>query len=401
MPAEVTQELADFRTETISAIRRGFCTLSETAQDWGLGLAAGAEYRGVSASVNILRFLQRLTCDREPDPEEYGPPFSGGQCSGVAYDVTVFYEVFSAGVLIDTDTRTLRPNGAVYSVVPVFDNELPGTSYQIQLRVDPATNSGNAFYNVSAGSGGGPYSGSATIVSVVRVDGLPDTCGDPDPQLPPSAPGDRTFPTSYTYTNNEGDTIDVDATIRYGDISVDVNGDLQIGGRIEFTGDPFSPEINFNYNFSAGEGTFKPGNPNYPPSGNANGDGYGSEDAPPYPPSVPNSIAPPSPNNPEDDSVQVIRAVIVTVTANSSDATGIFQGTNPDIFAPNLGFINFGIATGGVISWTSDIPVKNYRNFIACPWEGGALQVRGTPRGGVSWTLTPVYASADRPQVYG
>jgi len=70
----------------------------------------------------------------------------------------------------------------------------------------------------------------------------------------------------------------------------------------------------------------------------------------------------------------------------------LFQGDNPDILIPAAGYISFYVDIPGTgKGWTLDIPVKNARNFIQCPWEGGAINVKGTPNPQVTFVITPVY----------
>lgn len=389
-----------FLEETGNAIRNGLCTIIDTAQDFGLGLSAGTDYRGIGASVDILRFAQRLLCNREPSAG-YDPPFIGGQCTGY----------YSVDYSTTYDTRSIPPPNIitapatitfVYGPIRGLRIDRGSTLEQVIIIGSDSTGSTPQDYGgfaIATSAGEGIIS--AVITGVLRNGGLPDDCGNFPPELPPSEPGDRTTITNYSYTNNEGDDIDIDATMRFGDLNFTLDGTLQIGGRIEFTNDPFSPEFNFNLNLSTGSVSITPGNPNYPPSGNPNGDNYGADDVPDYPPDVPNSILPPSPDVPEDGTVQVIRGVIITVSVANSRATIIEQVGNPNIYAPALGYINFAISIGGAIAWTSDIPVKNLRNFIHCPWEGGAVEVRGTAFNGVSWELSPVYGTLEKSQVYG
>ena len=92
--------------------------------------------------------------------------------------------------------------------------------------------------------------------------------------------------------------------------------------------------------------------------------------------------------------------MFVTTVTDESRGTVIDQLDTPDIIAPNLGFIQFAIAVSNKIGWTVDIPVKNHRFFCECPWIGGAIDVRGTPRAGVEWIITPVYANEEKSQTF-
>jgi len=235
------------------------------------------------------------------------------------------------------------------------------------------------------------------ITNVVRVDGLPDTCGDPLPPTPtppqPSDPIDVDVP----WTDEDGNDLDITLPVIFAPIRVDINGELIVPFRVSV--DPtFNVNFNGSININTGDVSINFKNINTPPKSSPNQDDYGSpDDIPDYPPEVPNSIIPIPPQPDEPETAQVIRACIVTITDYDSNATVIFQDDNPDIYAPNLGFINFGISINNAIAWTSDIPVKNFRNFIPCPWEGGAIAVRGTPRPGVEWIITPVRLRVEEP----
>lgn len=244
------------------------------------------------------------------------------------------------------------------------------------------------------------------IASVTRLDGQPDNCGDPPPVIAPYNPGDFTIDTDINYTNNDGIDITIPVVGVVGVAFVDA--DLNLNVPVSFT---FSPNFNFdptftynidvNLNLGGGDDKIsppyvppdKPYRPG-PPGSDSPSDYLPGDDVPTPPTDTPDPPAP----DPDEPKARVIRGVLVTVTEISPDAkpTQIGQGDNPDIFAPALGYVSFQIRLGnGSGGWTSDIPVKNIRNLIPCPWGGGALSVKGTPTLGVVWTLTPIYALPD------
>lgn len=382
----------NFITSLGNTLRNGFCTVANTAQDFGIGLGVGAEYRGIEASVDIIRLVQRLTCNREPAPG-YNPPFVGGQCP-VAYSIVVdIYACVTSGCGTDPNYGIGTYTGPIAYVRGGFK---PGSGWGAFV----GTPSGEAFFLLT-GAGPTAYVSFDTVnVRCTRVDGLPDNCGNPTPSLPPSEPGQRNYSTTFTYTDNSSDDHSLTFNATYGDIVFGINGDVTIPTRVTI-GDTYGDTtFNASLNLSTGGVSFNLGNPNFNPTGNPTGDDYVSDDTPDYPPTIPNSIAPPSSNSPDTDTTGIIRAVIVTVTSNASNSTEIFQDDNPSIFAPNLGFVQFGCSVSGVVAWTEDIPIKNYRQLVPCPWDGGAIEVRGTPRSGVVWVLTPVYIQQERPVVF-
>lgn len=92
----------------------------------------------------------------------------------------------------------------------------------------------------------------------------------------------------------------------------------------------------------------------------------------------------------------IIGVLVTTTEINAGTSlTQIFQEeANPDVWAPNLGYVNFLIrVSADKYGWTVDQPVKNRRHLIPCPWPQGAVSVAGTPRPGVSWDLQPIYAT--------
>lgn len=387
----------EFIIESVLAIARGLCTVSSTAQDFGLGAVFKAETNGVEFQVNILRMIQRTFCNKEPEPG-YDPPFVGGQCF-VNYNVTVE---------LDINRRDGNPAGLPTTYVRVAPGRIEGIQVDEEFRegfvqyitsVQSRLSNGTIFKTELLAIRRDIFlPPTGTFTTIARQDGAPDTCGSPRPSIPPSEPGDRTTDISFTYTDESGDDIDVDATATYGDINFGINGDLEIPVSVTIDSDPYAPV--FNYNINLGTGEIKPSfdSPNYPPSKLPKGSDYSAPDVPEIPEDVPQPVAPPSSDPPEDESTGVIRACIVTVSEISPANSLLYQqGGNPDIIVPNAGFVSFYIDIGGKTGWTEDIPVKNKRCFVTCPWVGGAIAVRGTPRPGVEWTITPVYAQSELP----
>lgn len=375
-----------------NSIRNGFCTVAQTAQDFGVTADVSVDYRGFSVGVNLIRLAQRLTCNREPSPG-YAPGFTGGQCP-VQYDVTLLKNAIEG----DGDPKpgypdsiTVRGTGPVRGFVIRQD---PGSVQIIYVQFA-------AGVEVYAGNLNLPDEQfvDCAITSVVRVDGLPDNCGNPIPTVPPSEPGSRTTNINFTYTDSSSNDIDIDASVTFGDIVTGINGDINIPFQVTY--DDILPfTFNGTLNLNTGGITINPGNKGYPPTKNPNGDNFNSEDNPETLPDVPNDVIPPSANDNEPEVRRIIRGVFVTTVADESRGTVIDQLDTPDIIAPNLGFIQFAIAVSNKVGWTVDIPVKNHRFFCECPWIGGAIDVRGTPRAGVEWIITPVYANEEKSQTF-
>jgi len=388
-----------FQEGLLGVIRNGFCTVINTLQDFGFGLDVGAEYRGTKATVDVLRFAQRLVCNREPSAA-YEPPFTGGQCL-VPYNVVVDADVPRLDGFPSSLSGPYTRFGVPGRIEGLGVRTIPGVPsslYQFYIRSRPASGSlvetellqaPVTVYAVPEG----------TFTSINRADGLPDDCGSPYPQPPPSAPGDRTYPFEFTYVDNSSNDIDIDGSVTFGDIIIGNNNDVKVPFRV--TIDDILPfTFNGDLSLTTGDINLNIGNPNYSPIDKPNPDGY-TTDPPPEPlPDVPTDELPPNANEPDSETKRVIRGVFVTTSLDNSRGTVIDQSDAPDIIAPNLGYVNFLIAVSDRTAWTSDIAVKNHKWFCECPFEGGAIAVRGTPRAGVEWTITPVYLQQERSQSF-
>jgi hypothetical protein len=224
---------------------------------------------------------------------------------------------------------------------------------------------------------------------------------------PPYSPGDWSGTTFVNFTYNDGLDLTIPVAFFIGLAKIDINGEIVVPINLDF-----SPNINidptFDFNFDVdipiggGEPRILPpsrrppdGNPPLPPLPPADDD---FEPFPPpatKPPDVPD---PDDPAPPEPEQICSIRAAIVTTTAVSptSSPTLIGQDGNPDIYAPSLGYINFAYrVSGNAIAWGPDVPIKNRRQFCEVTWPAGAVDVKGTPKPGIVWSISPVWECRD------
>jgi hypothetical protein len=246
------------------------------------------------------------------------------------------------------------------------------------------------------------------VQEVFRTDGQPDDCGDPDPQPPPAAPAPPNIPVNITYRNDDGIdiTIPVNFTLGVAYIDADLNVRLPIDVNVPINISPnFDTDFNFDiaFNLSGGDTYIGPPRdpdrpPVLPPPNNSPPPPPPVTPDPPPPPPPPDLPPPTDPPEPPEP-LLVIRGALVTVTGidDAAKVGVLFQDSNPDVGIPDYGLINFLISTGeSSRGWTEDIKVKNKRNLITCPWPFGAIDVKGTPRPGVSWVITPVYAQVSK-----
>jgi hypothetical protein len=212
------------------------------------------------------------------------------------------------------------------------------------------------------------------IVSLTRLDGLPDDCGDPPGVV--NEYNDYSQTVSITYEDNTQTEVTEDVDITLGPLIVGIGGvvyapvtvgtgDITLNGTVELSPE-FSVELFPNGLFGGG------------------GDTEGPIPEPGQP-----DPAPTSPN----ERRRIIGAV-VTVTALDQDifqGTQIAQGDTPDLLVPRVGNISFYVESSGGLAWTEPIAVKTVRAYIPCPAREGAVDVGFTPETGVTADVKPVY----------
>lgn len=241
-----------------------------------------------------------------------------------------------------------------------------------------------------------------TAVTITTRFGGPDSCGDPPPP-PEPPPTSSTGSTNITYIDGDDTEITVPINFVFGFAYVDANLNINIPIRLSFE-TSFNPSFSANANLSTGDINFNFGNTNiiHPPDGTTTApDAYNTDgDTPAQPPDTPGDPSIPPNDTQDDETTRVISGVIVTVTDINQNLSEVFQDDNPTIYIPRLGNVQFLIQVGNRIAWTTDIPVRNRRHFIPCPWEGGAIDVRGTPVPNVEFSLTKVYKRSQEAVTY-
>lgn len=367
------------------------------------GLAPGSFCEALVPPADVLNFpngapssfrsncqgnMQRLCSGAPPDlqpPPPDAPPIPGGQCQGVQYDVTVETTRYGVGCTQGSNgTGTVRVWGEVLDV-RLVPNPEPNNFRLQRLEIlcrGSASSAVGELQWVNAGTrqnlaGGCPY-GIIDLINTSRVDGQPDNCGDGEPRYrrDPNVRPDLDITINIGGNNPvnirpsfnfDGPTINVQLP-SIGDVAIDIGG------------------ITINPPSSDDGGGGDSPTPDRPPPDSTTPD----PDSPPPPP--PPTIDDPAVEEPaEPETTKVIRGALVTVGSLTPSQGVIFQEGNPDVIIPDAGLIAFRVRVDDDSSgWTEDIRIKNRRQVVPCPWDGGAFDVKGTPRPGVTWDITPI-----------
>lgn len=390
--------MTSFRDSLTSGIRGAVCSYLATGRNYYhaiRGISPGSFFPWAAFAA-----AYRLACDREP-PQEVSPqpPFTGGQCP-------VFYRV-RLNINAKDNQGNDDPNVSYYNpyekvvlgAITSIGVEQSGNQKTVIVRAQPTPAAPGGVTAYSTFNMSFYTSVTATVHSIVRVDNQPDNCGDPPPNpVPP--PDNSTTQIDVTYNDNDGVEINVPVFAVFAPVFIDVNAELNIPIRLSFS-PSFNASFNASFNFSTGDVNFNFSNTNVSGGGNTANptpDCFSDDgNDPGVPDDVPTPTEPPPSEPPEDETQGVLRGVIVTSTYVADPITEIFQDENPNIFIPRLGNVQFLFRIGNKLAWSADIPVRNKRQFIPCPWDGGAIDVKGTPVQNVEFSLTKVYTAEQKP----
>lgn len=379
-----------FIEELTNGVRNAFCTVLEAQNNYYGYVGQNPFFITARLAQQFFDTAYRVACNREP-PDPPSPPFTGGQCA-INYTVNTAWtrKARIAGTCVTTGTETAT-NFSVLGPIAGLVTARSGSNLSLQIAHGAGGTSRTTVYTYADATGCPAEFVTYSITSVTPPIGVPDNCGNPPAVTPTPDSGYNSDTINITYTDVNDNDITLPVSFIFAPVRVNIKGELTVPIRIDVGG--IDLQFGGDINLSTGGIEINYGNPNYNRNGLPNPDGYQPPDTTPDPPAdVPVDVPNPSPDSNEPDTSRILRGCIVTTTVVPPDITVIFQEDNPTIYAPNLGYVQFAINVGGVIAWTADIPVKNKRHFVPCPWEGGAVAVRGTARSGVSWTISPVYA---------
>lgn len=337
-------------------------------------------------TVNPARAARGLICNNPTPPPTPQPPFSGGQCAGVAYRIQGTHNARNA--------NNQQPISGAFSVGRV------GPITSVSGETVDSNGFKTSFVTITSASGtervdsfGGCEFVSVSGVTVTRLDGQPDNCGNPTPTPAP-------FPTGglpvnippVEYTDNGGNIVVTVPTVVILPPIVNVKGEVNVPINVTIEGITFEANLNINTgDVNIGTGTGSGNRPRGDDSDERDNTEIDSE-----PPTSGTDGEDLEEDEPEEGERRIFGVIVTTTQVQQrTRLTVLAQNVNPDIYVPSLGHINFlyRIGNGTTGGWGEDIKIKNRRQFIPCPWKYGAVDVRGTPQPGVQFVLTPVYDS--------
>lgn len=299
---------------------------------------------------NFSKYWRPKLCDDDPAQViPPAPPFLGGQCVGVAYRVVVRTNTALGSTSNSTGRNVIGP------ISGAFARDIPGGS---ELVVSANPDKAIAISSAPASQ----VFLNPTIIQITREDNQPDTCGNPDPIIPPWPPGGKTFNISPTYIDNEGDTVNLSGNFTlfapigifapfvrvFAPVTVDLGG-ITFNGTLEL-----APE--FNFNFGTPPGFTGPGRP--------------TGTAPDEDPST-------SPDTPEDEGDMKLIGIVVRSQPSAGTQTTELDETNaPDLFVPRLANAYFRTRNGTVLGWFGPIDIKTTSAFVPVPPNVNAVDAR-------------------------
>ena len=300
-----------FREQIAQKAANFACGLYHNYPDWA---------KGVGPASNMLDGLWGDLCKPRPGST---PPASnkraGGQCDGVQYLFRI--------QLYNKDNQPTAILGGGFGSDP-FSHWGPIGGASIQRTPGDLS---NVVYLESRGGFGSPiqpyanriftYIGSdvrAEVIELRRADGQPDTCGD----YPGGYPGGGGAPTIAELSTNVParlpSGIDVDVPIGFVAVNIEAGIQLTVGSipvTIDFGGLTFAPE--FDFGGGGGDG-----------SGNGN---CASSHLPPTPTNY-DEAEPEGDDSGEEDGIDKLKWVAVSLTSIPRNAKTEFGDGAPDVY---------------------------------------------------------------------
>lgn len=355
-----------------------FCAQARALGGLG-GLLANLPISG-GAIQEVTDRYRAFACGDDPmnsSPVGTSPGFSGGQCAGIQYGVTVFLSFPN-----NTPQEAVMFNSSYPAIAPIKRVQVFYEGGFTKVLVEDAV-------RVEIKNKTTLPDATVTGVSIYRIDGQPDNCGDP-PAIPPEPVEEIDDELDVTYDDPSGNPVTIpNIPIKFFKPCINLDG-----VRIPF-------ELDTPFGKICGKIGISPDLPNLiEPSIDIDlcpeqkkDLGYKEEEikdffdildpigdlSAPAVPSISGILT-------EDYDIESLPILGVFVRGNPIDFGGNKtivinekNATNPNIIIPRIGsvFFEYLVRTkeGYESAFSEDIPIKNANQFIPCPWVFGAIKV--------------------------
>lgn len=242
----------------------------------------------------------------------------------------------------------------------------------------------------------GPFSGftdptraaRAYIISIARVDGLPDNCTSTGTPTPPTQPPQQVSigPISVSFGPNTFNLGSPQVTF-YAPVNIPIYGGIHIPVTVRF-----APSIAF------------PGGVSMPiyltlPELNINPriSFFSVDLSPEIKPLTVNVTFPQGPGGGSGGDIPTVERLLgvnVSCTVNPGARPSLITDplTTADLYVPYLGIVRFTPPSAFSTNLSVDVPIKTLEQFVPCPWFYGAEEYDILPNAGVEITSAPVFA---------
>lgn len=354
--------MVDLQEALKENLQQGLCNILSTAQrtaELGSGFYDSIGLRGAgqtsSQAAQMWSAAAGLACNRPPQDlsGETGPRFDGGQCA-VDYNVTAsrsFSESASGSPAFTDGPFTQRMTGPV-KIVSLNDNETGNVGEAIR---------GTQGRQISASS----QTRDVVFlfdISTARVDGQPDTCGDPPGQGPPYEPGDFTTNPVIPYDDESGNPQTVSPTVVYKPVTVSPDGQFSVPISVEFQD---GSSVFGDFNLTTGDINIG--------GGNGAGDGVSGPDRELEPEEQPTE-------GEQLIGVRVVSTIGDFSAARVTEINGI--GNAPNLLVPRVASVLFRYESSVGNGWGQPIDVKTDDAVILA--DGDAVEFAVVPQQGVT-----------------
>lgn len=355
--------------ELQEAVTTGLCNITNLS---GNTAALGGKFyesiglRGAALSSNEAAQLWSNSlanlCNRVPQDMsgEFVPPFTGGQCDSVRYNVTYTTSVENS----ETGSTAQIPGSTV--IFGPFGGISPGPESN-QTSITGRQGPGAEVTTSLLDNFGASFVVTGVeITGVVRNDGQPDNCGNPPGSAPEFNQDNFEEDTTITFDDNGGNSNTLPLNIKYKPTTRNRDGDFVVPVEVELNN---NGRIFGDINIDTGDFNIGPGN------SNEDGAPGGYVELPPGVDPV------------EGEKIVGVKVVTTVTSLSSTRATQLFSVDGGEsLYVPRLGVIivdsSQESSTGG--GENIDIKLLNQVEIFRSPAE--SVRIFRMPGAEMTWT---------------